>query len=62
MTTEAKYVIEQFGALPDPTKREVLTELIRMSQNLEYPEISDEELRSAANDLFLEYDRRETGE
>jgi hypothetical protein len=29
---------------------------------LDYPEMSDEELTSAANDVVLAYDERETGE
>lgn len=29
---------------------------------IEYPEVSEDELLSAANDIFLEYDRRETEE
>lgn len=60
MTTEAKHLIEEFGALPEPSKREVLAELLRMSRHLDYPEMSDDELVSAANDVFLAYDERES--
>lgn len=62
MTAEAKHLLEEFGALPDPSKREVLAELLRVSRHLDYPEMGDEELTSAANDVFLAYDERETGE
>lgn len=62
MTAEAKHLLEEFGALPDPTKREVLAELLRVSRHLDYPEMGDEELTSAANDVFLAYDEREAGE
>ncbi len=62
MTAEAKHLLEEFGALPDPSKREVLAELLRLSRHFDYPEMSDEELTSAANDMFLAYDERETGE
>ena len=62
MTAEAKHLLEEFGALPDPSKREVLAELLRVSRHLDYPEMSDEELTSAANDVFLAYDERENGE
>ena len=62
MTAEAKHLLEEFGALPDPSKREVLAELLRVSRYLDYPEMSDEELTSAANDVFLAYDEREAGE
>ena len=62
MTAEAKHIIDDFGALPDAAKREVLAELIRISRHLDYPEMSDDELRSAAEQIFLEYDRREDRE
>lgn len=62
MTSEAKHLIEEFGALPDPSKREVLAELLRLARHLDYPEMSDDELTSAANEVFLAYDERETGE
>jgi hypothetical protein len=62
MTAEAKHLIEEFGALSDPAKREVLTELLRLSRNLEYPVASDDELTSVANEVFLSYDERERDE
>ena len=62
MTTEAKHLIEEFGALPEPSKREVLAELLRISRHLDYPEMTNDELTSAANEVFLAYDERETGE
>jgi hypothetical protein len=62
VTFEAKHLIEEFGALPDPSKREVLAELQRISRHLDYPEMNDHELTSAANEVFLSYDEREAGE
>ena len=62
MTAEAKHIIDDFGALPDPAKREVLRELLRMSRYLDYPEATDEELLSSADEIFREYDRQESGE
>ncbi|HXA20628.1 MAG TPA: hypothetical protein VN380_26855 [Thermoanaerobaculia bacterium] len=62
MTVEAKHFIEDFSALPDESKREVLAEIIRMSRNLDYPEISEGELLSVADEIFKQYDRREAGE
>jgi len=62
MTAEAKHFIEDFEALPDEAKREVLAAIIRISSDLEYPGISDEELVAAASEVFAEYDRREAGE
>lgn len=62
MTAEAKHLIDEFGALPEPTKREVLAELLRMSRDLDYPQMGDDELTAAANDVFLAYDERENRE
>lgn len=62
MTASAKAVIEGFESLPDVEKREVLATLLRSVKDLEYPEVSDDELTAAADEVFLEYDRRESGE
>ena len=59
MTAAAKHLIEDFQALPDDTKREVLAELVRMSGRFEYPVVSDDDLLTAANEVFLAYDERE---
>jgi hypothetical protein len=59
MTADAKHIVDDFQALPDTAKREVLAELVRISGSLDYPAMSDEELISAANDVFLGYDERE---
>jgi hypothetical protein len=60
VTAEAKHIIEDFESLPDPEKIEVLAEIIRISREIEYPDAADEELRSAADRVFLEYDRQES--
>lgn len=62
MTAEAKHVIENFESLPDDEKIEVLAEIIRLSRDIEYPDVADDEFRSAADSLFLDYDRREAAE
>jgi hypothetical protein len=62
MTAQGKQIIEEFEALPDSAKREVLAELIRTSRFIAYPEVSEDELLSAADEIFLEYDRREAPE
>lgn len=59
MTADAKHIVDDFRALPDTAKREVLAELVRISGRIDYPAISDDELISVANDLFLAYDERE---
>jgi hypothetical protein len=62
VTAESRHLIEEFGALPEPTKREVLAELFRISRNLDYPEMGDDELTAAANEVFLAYDEHENEE
>lgn len=62
VTAQAKHIIDEFQALPDPAKREVLTELIRTSRFIDFPAVSEDELLSAADEIFLEYDRRESSE
>jgi len=59
MTTEAKHVLEEFQALSDAAKREVLVEILRISDDLDYGELSDEELAFAANEVFLALDKEE---
>lgn len=59
MTATAKHIVDEFQALPDQVKREVLAELLRISARLDYPSVSDDELVSAANDIFAGYDERE---
>lgn len=62
MSAQAKHIIEEFQTLPDQAKREVLAELIRASRFIEYPPVAEEELLSAADEIFLGYDRRESSE
>jgi len=59
MTSEARHIVEDFRALPDAAKREVLAELVRISGRIDYPAVSDNELLAAADDVFLAYDERE---
>jgi hypothetical protein len=56
MSAEARSVIEEFRSLPGAEQREVLTELVRIA---DFPPVGDDELASAANEVFLDYDRRE---
>ena len=62
MTADAKHLVDEFEALPDPSKREVLSRLLRSARGIDYPEIGDDELTAAADEVFLEYDRRESGD
>jgi hypothetical protein len=62
VTADPKHLIEDFQSLPDAAKREVLTELVRISRHIEYPSLTDEELAAVADEIFLAYDKRETSE
>ena len=62
MTADAKHLIQDFEKLSDLEKREVLSELLHAAKSLEYPPLTEDELASAANQVFLEYDRREAKE
>ena len=62
MTAEARHLIEDFETLSDLEKREVLSELLHAAHLIEYPETTDDEFASAANEVFLEYDRREAND
>ena len=59
MTAIGKHILEDFESLPDVEKREVLSNLLRISQVIDFPELSDEEMLAAADAVFLEYDRVE---
>jgi hypothetical protein len=59
MTADAKHIVDDFQALPDTAKREVLAELVRITGRIDYPSVTDDELLSAANEAFLSYDERE---
>jgi hypothetical protein len=62
MTAAGEHIIHDFASLSDTEKREVLVNLLRISRTIDYPEISDEELLTSADAVFLEYDRRESEE
>ena len=60
MTTAGKHIVDDFASLPDPEKREVLADLLRISRDIEYPEVPDDERVASADALLLEYNRRES--
>ena len=62
MTAAGKHIVDDFAKLADTEKREVLANLLRISRDIEVPEITDDELVASADTLFLEYDRREANE
>ena len=62
MTAEVKPLIEEFEALPESAKREVLAELLRISLNIDEPAVADVELLTAANGIFAGYDAEESSD
>jgi hypothetical protein len=60
--TAAAQIIEDFEALPEPEKRQVLAKLLQLASHMEYGAISDEELVSATDALFVAYDAEERSE
>jgi len=59
MSEGAKSVLEAFDALPEEAREEVLAELIRRVAQSDHDLPSDDELVSAADRVFSEYDRSE---
>jgi len=62
MTADAKRLVEEFESLPDVERQKVLVELLRIANDVEYGDITDEELRHAAAQVFAMYDAEEEAE
>ena len=62
MTAAAQHFIDDFEALPEPEKREVLARLLHIASHLDYGPISDEELESATDAVFVSLDAEEQSE
>jgi hypothetical protein len=59
MTTQVRDFLESFDTLSELDKRELATEILKRSQMLDVPPLTDVQLLSAAEETFLELDRRE---
>lgn len=59
MTEAARKLLEDFESLPDPEQIEVAREILRRAVAEEYEPLSDRELVTAADSVFLELDRQE---
>jgi hypothetical protein len=59
MTARAQELLHSFEQLGDVDKREIVSELLRRSTEIDTPPLSDEELVGAAEELFLQLDREE---
>ena len=62
MTQAAKKLLEEFEALPDRDRSELVAELARRVALAPHDLPHDEDLVSAADRLFVELDRREQPE
>jgi hypothetical protein len=62
MTAAAAHIIEDFEALPEPDKREVLAKLLRIAGHMDYGPISEAEMLASADQIFVAYDREEEPE
>ena len=62
VTEAARHILEAFQTLPDLDKREVLAALLREATGAPYAVPSDDDLTAAADEVFLDLDRREAGE
>jgi hypothetical protein len=59
MGDAARYLLQSFEALSETDRREVLEELLRRAADLPHSFPSDDELVRAADQVFLDLDRRE---
>ena len=59
MGTTTSEILESFAHLAEDEKREVASEIIRRTRELELPPLTDDELALNAEALFLELDKRE---
>lgn len=57
MTQAARKLLEQFDALSDADRSELLTELLRRVATAPHELPTDDELVAAADDLFADLDR-----
>ena len=62
MTTEAKRLIEEFAALSDEAKQEVVAEILHISLNIDESELTDEERCRVAVEVWAAYDAEEDAE
>jgi hypothetical protein len=62
MTRAARQIIETFEALPEPERKAVAVEILRQTLDDSYSAPEDTDLILAADQVFLELDRRENEE
>jgi hypothetical protein len=60
MSTTVEEILDSFDHLSEPEKRELASEIIRRTVELDLLSLTDEELVMNAEALFLELDQRES--
>ena len=60
MSTAVQNILRSYESLPEFEKRELAYEILRRSLRFNFPPVSDDELVQNAEELFLEFDQRES--
>ena len=60
MTRSVEELLNSFEKLPEAEKRELLSEIIKRSLSLDLPQVSDDSLIVAADQVFLQLDKDES--
>ena len=60
MTRSVEEWLNSLERLPEAEKREVASEIIKRSLTLDLPELSDDSLIAAADQIFLQLDKEES--
>ena len=60
MTRSVEELLNSFEKLPEAEKRELVSEIIKRSLALELPQLSDDSLIVAADQVFLQLDKDES--
>jgi len=60
MTRSVEELLNSFEKLPEAEKRELVSEIIKRSLTLDLPEISDDSLLAAADQIFQQLDDEES--
>jgi hypothetical protein len=59
MNASVKEILDSFEQLPESEKRELVSEILRRTVELDYPNLTEDELVYNAEEIFLELDSRE---
>ncbi|MDZ4655964.1 MAG: hypothetical protein SH868_00150 [Bythopirellula sp.] len=60
MSTDSQHILTSFSSLPEPEQRLVAAEILRRASQWNTEPLNDDDLDRAADEIFLELDRRET--